>query len=139
MGILLLLAAIGMLCVLLFNFAVYAVPAFVGFSAFFWAVSSGAGIGSAIVGIGAGAIVFALGQLALASRYAVLRWLVILVFTVPAAYAGYSIVMELSELGMIPSPLWQHIFAVLAGLAVAGTTVARLVAPLPGLAARPGV
>ena len=135
MGILLVLAAIGMFCVLLFNFAVYVVPAFVGLSAFFWAVHSGAGVGSAIVGFGAGGFVFALGQFALASRYAALRWLVILVFTLPAAYAGYSIIMELSELGIIPSPLWQHVFAVIAGVAVACTTITRLLGPPPGAAA----
>lgn len=130
MGILLIFVAIGMFCVLLFNFAVYAVPAFVGLSAFFWAISAGAGIGSIVVGLLAGVAVFLLAQFALASQRVWLRWLVIAVFVIPAAYTGYSMVLELSGLGIIPSPIWRQIVAFLAGIAVAMSAFARLAAPM---------
>lgn len=58
-------------------------------------------------------MIFLVAKLALANRYAALHWLKILMFTVPAAYAGYSIVLELSELAIISSLIWQHIFAVM--------------------------
>jgi hypothetical protein len=83
-----------------------------------------------LVGLAAGVFVFLLGQVVLAwNRSPWLRGLVILVFTAPAAYAGYSMVLQLSELG-IPSPIWRHVFAVIGGVAIGCTTIARL-ASLP--------
>lgn len=130
MGLILIVLGIGALCVLLFNFAVYALPAFVGFSAFFWALHSGAGIGSPVVGLIAGVTVFILGQAALTSHHAWLRLSVVALFVIPAIYAGYSMVLQLAGLGAIPSPLWQQVFAVFGGIAVGGTTLARLAGPM---------
>ncbi|HEY5339169.1 MAG TPA: hypothetical protein VIJ85_13260 [Rhizomicrobium sp.] len=139
-GIILCIVGLGAFCVLLFNFAVYMLPAYIGLSAGWWAINSGAGVGGILVGLAAGVFVFLLGQVFLAwNRSLVLRSLVILIFAVPAAYAGYSIVLQISELG-IPSPIWRHVFAVIGSIAIGCTTIARLtslpdVRPLRGPAA----
>ena len=127
-SIILTILGIGAFCVLLYNFAVYALPAFVGFSAGFWAIHSGAGIGSIVVGFAAGVIVFSAGQLTFAKcRSALLRSLLVLLFAAPAAWAGFSVVLQLSELG-VPSPIWRHVFAAIGAVAVGCTAVARLAA-----------
>lgn len=129
MGIVFLLVGVGLFCVLLWNFAVYTVPAFVGFAVGFWALNHGAGIGCVLVGLVAGVATFIAGRLALMSPNVALRWLVIAIFTLPAAYAGYGMVLELSAMG-VPSTIWRHVFAVIGAAAVGATTFARLTAPL---------
>lgn len=133
MGILFLLVGLGLFCVLLWNFAVYAVPAFVGFAAGFWALNHGAGIGCVVVGLVAGVATFVAGRFALMSSNAAVRWLVLAIFTLPATYAGYSMVLELSAMG-VPSMIWQHVFAIVGAAAVGATTFARLTAPFDELA-----
>jgi hypothetical protein len=128
MGIVFLLVGLGLFCVLLWNFAVYAVPAFVGFAVGFWALDHGAGIGCVLVGLVAGVATCIAGRFALTSPNAVIRWLVIAIFTLPAAYAGYSMVLELSAMG-VPSTIWRHVFAGFGAVAVGVTTFARLTAP----------
>ncbi len=112
---------LGVLCVLIFRLAVYALPAFIGFAAMFWAIGAGAGIGSVAIGLVAGIGMFIAGQAAFSSsRSPMIRWAVALIFAGPAAYAGYSLVLQLSSIGN-PSLLWQHAFAI-AGAAVIGVT-----------------
>jgi hypothetical protein len=78
-----------------------------------------------VIGFAAGAAVFALGQLTFtASRSLLLRWVVLLVFTVPAVIAGYSMMLQFSEFG-VPSAIWRHIFAVAGATAVGCTILAR--------------
>jgi hypothetical protein len=123
-----------MFCVLIYYVAVYALPFAVGLQAMLWAINTGSGaIGGIVVGLIIGAMVFAIGQLVFASsRSLVIRWLIILLFAIPAAIAGYSMVQQFSEaLGLVPSPVWQQVFAVIAALAVGGTVIARLSAPMP--------
>ena len=128
-SIILTILGLGAFCALLYNFAVYALPAFVGFSVGFWATRSGAGIGSIVVGFAAALIVFLASQVAFAkSRSVPLRWLLVLLFAAPAAWAGYSVVLQLSELG-VPSPAWRQIFAVIGAAVIGYTAVVRLVAP----------
>lgn len=127
-GIILCMVGLCAFCVLLFNFAVYALPAYIGLSAGWWAINSGAGVGSVFIGVAAGVFVFLLGQVVLASnRSLLLRSLVIVLFVAPAAYAGYNMVLQLSELG-IPSPIWRHVFAFIGSVAIGCTTIARLAA-----------
>ena len=127
-SIILTVLGLGAFCALLYNFAVYALPAFVGFSVGFWAIHSGAGVGSIVVGFAAGLIVLLAGQVAFAkSRSLLLRWLLVLLFAAPAAWAGYSVVLQLSELG-VPSPVWRHVFAVIGAVVIGCTAVARLAA-----------
>ena len=76
--------------------------------------AAGAGaIGGTIVGAIAGAVAFTLGNAVFAcSRSVALRWLIALPFAAFAAYAGYSIVLKLSELG-VHSSQWRQIFALI--------------------------
>ena len=130
-SIILTILGLGAFCALLYNFAVYALPAFVGFSVGFWAIHSGAGLGSIVVGFVAGLVVLLAGQVAFAkSRSLLLRWLLVLLFAAPAAWAGYSLVLQLSELG-VPSPVWRHMFAVIGAAVIGCTAVARLAALPP--------
>lgn len=128
MALIAVLVGLGLFCVLLWNFAVYAVPAFVGFSAGFWALNHGAGIGCVVVGLVAGVAIFLIGRIALMNSNPAIRWTVIALFALPAAYAGYNIVLQLSEMG-IPSPIWRQVCAAIGGLAVGGTTLTRLIEP----------
>src|SRR5579864_7118349 len=85
------LVLIGMFLVLLYYVAVFALPVAVGFWAFFWAMNSGAGIGSAVVGIVAGVAVYLAGQLAFSyTRNLPIRLLLMAAFGVPAGIAAYS-------------------------------------------------
>ncbi len=127
-GIILTIAGLGALCVLLYNFAVYALPAYVGLSVGYWAISSGAGtVGGIAVGLVAGGMIFGVGQaISSTTHWAALRWIVILLFGIPAVIAGYSMMLHFSEQFGMPSPIWRHIFAVAAGAATGFTVVVRL-------------
>jgi hypothetical protein len=127
-GIILTIAGLGALCVLLYNFAVYALPAYVGLSVGYWAISTGAGaVGGIAVGLVAGGMIFGVGQaISSTTRWAALRWIVILLFGIPAVIAGYSMMLHFSEQFGMPSPIWRHIFAAVAGAATGLTVVVRL-------------
>jgi hypothetical protein len=101
-SIVLTMLGLGGFCALLFNFAVYALPATIGLLLATLAINTGAGaIGGTIVGAIGGAVAFTLGNAVFAcSRSLPLRWLVALPFAAFAAYAGYSIILKLSELGV---------------------------------------
>lgn len=127
MGVIAVLFGLGLFLVLLWNFTVYALPAYIGFSAGWWALNHGAGIGCIAVGAIAGVVVFLAGRSALASKNAFLRWLVIAVFVIPAIWAGYAMVLDLSASGIVPSSIWRHILAVAGAIAVSAAAVMRLV------------
>lgn len=128
MGVVAILVGLGLFLVLLWNFTVYALPAFVGFSAGWWALNHGAGIGCVVVGLMAGVTTLLAGRLAMTSRSTAVRWLVAALFVIPAAYAGYHIVLQFIA-SEVPSPVFRQVCALLTGSAVAVTTFARLAAP----------
>jgi hypothetical protein len=101
-SIVLTMLGLGGFCALLFNFAVYALPATIGLLLVTLAINTGAGaIVGTIVGAISSAIAFTLGNVVfVSSRSLALRWLVSLPFVAFAAYAGYSIVLKLSELNL---------------------------------------
>lgn len=102
-GILASLAAIIVLCWLLFTLAVFALPLFAGISIGLWANSTGAGLGGVVVGALATAATFGLFQvLLLLVRRAWLKLLVLLVFVAPAAIAGYHATFGIVKL-TVPS------------------------------------
>jgi len=69
---------------------------------------------------------FAVGQLAIVSnRSPLIRWIVLLAFTIPAIIAGYGMILQISELG-IASLVWRHIFALVGAGAIGCTVVSRL-------------
>lgn len=127
------LLAVGLFCVLLFRFAIYALPAAVGVAIGYWAVTSGAGaLGGICVGIVAGVLVFGAGQIIFAtSRSMITRTVVAALYVVPAIWAGYSMVLQLSAAAGTTSDIWRHVFAVVGSLAIGYVAFTKLVTPAP--------
>ncbi len=137
-GILASIAAIGMLCWLLFTLAVFALPAFVGVTAGVWAYQTGAGwIGGIVVGLVAAALTFGISQFLLAfARPLWLRLAIAIAFVAPAAFAGYHATHGIVQHTM-PSETWQIIFSVVGAIAVGITAFVRVTAmAAPGPSAR---
>jgi hypothetical protein len=84
------LAAIGVLCWLLFTLAVFALPAFVGATVGTWAHGTGAGMpGAILIGLVSAALTLAVGQLVIMFvRPVWLKLMVAVAFIAPAAIAG---------------------------------------------------
>jgi hypothetical protein len=131
-GIILSFIGLVFLCWLLFALAVQALPVFVAFAAGLAAYHSGSGeFGAFIVGLIAGALTLAAGQIAVAAfRSPLIRTAIALVFAVPAAMAGYHAALGLAQLG-VPAELWQRTFALVCAIAVGATAWARLALPNP--------
>ncbi len=123
----LILAAIGFFCWLLFTLAVLALPAFVGVTVGMWSYHTGAGgLGGIIVGLVAAGLTFGIGQLLLAfAPWSWLRFLIIVIYTAPAAIAGYAATHSIAQMAM-PSPVWQMIFSVIGAIAVGMTALIRI-------------
>lgn len=133
------LAAIGLLCWLLFTLAVFALPAFVGFAASTSAHGTGAGIpGAILVGMAAAAVTFAVGQLLITvARPMWLKLGVAIIFVAPAAVAGFHATHGIVK-HLMPSNAWQIAFSVAGAIAVGTTAFARVagMARASGLADR---
>jgi hypothetical protein len=121
------LAAIGVLCWLLFTLAVFALPAFIGVSAGIWAHETGAGlVGAIVIGAAAAGMALGVGQLLLAIlRPAWLKILVAMAFVAPAAIAGFHATHGIVKHTM-PSETWQLVFSVVGAIAVAVTAFIRV-------------
>jgi hypothetical protein len=121
------LAAIGLLCWLLFTLAVFALPAFVGLFSGVWAHGTGAGISGAIlVGLIATALTFAVGQLLITfARPIWLKLAVAVVFVAPAAVAGFHATHGIVK-HLMPSDAWQITFSVIGAIAVGITAFVRV-------------
>jgi len=106
---------------------VYALPFFVAVSAGMMALHSGAGaLGAPLVGIAAGGMTLAVGQVAFAmTRSMILRAIIAAVFAVPASLVGYHAVLVLSQVG-VPSLAWREVFACLGAAFIGGTAWTRL-------------
>ena len=135
-AIILSVAGLGVLCWLAFNLAVYALP--------FFAYHTGAGpIGGAAIAMAAGATTLVAGQFAFVhSRSTILRTMIAAAFALPAAVAGYHLVLGVSTMGM-PSDTWRHVFAIIGAAVVGSTAWARLVSrpseQSAGCAGQPGL
>jgi len=119
LGILASFAAIAAMCWLLFNLAVFALPFFVGLHTGLWAYDAGAGwLGAILVGGFAAGLTLAAGQaLMMLVRPIWARFLIALVFVVPAAMAGFYATLGITK-AMMPSETWQMIFAVIGAASV---------------------
>ncbi|MFZ5783321.1 MAG: hypothetical protein ACOY4R_24230 [Pseudomonadota bacterium] len=128
-------AAIGVLCWLLFTLAIYALPAFAGVTAGMWAYDTGAGWpGGIAIGLIAAGLIFGVGQLLLAfARPLWLRVGIALAFVAPAAIAGYHATRGIVKHTM-PSEGWQIAFSVVGAIAVGIAAFLRIAA----MAARTG-
>ncbi len=123
------LAAIGMLCWLLFTLAVFALPALAGITAGVWAHHTGAGIlGAIAISLIAAGATLIIGQLLLAVlRPMWLKILVALAFVVPAAIAGFHATHGIVRHTM-PSETWQIVFSVIGAVAVGITAFVKMTA-----------
>ena len=138
-GLILSMFVIGLFCWLNFTLAVYALPFFIGLTAGMAAFHSGAGVvGALLVGIVAGAVTLAIGQIAFAVvRPPVLRAVIAAGFAIPAAIAGYHAVLGLSQIG-VPSLVWREVFAWIGAVFIGGTAWARMTVFAEPLPLRPG-
>ncbi len=129
------LAAIGLLCWLLFTLAVFALPAFVGVTAGAWAHGTGAGIpGAVLIGAVAAVITLAAGHLLITFiRPMWLKLIVAIAFVAPAAIAGFHAMHGIVK-HLMPSEGWQITFSVIGAIAVGITAFVRIA----GMAAGPG-
>jgi hypothetical protein len=127
LGLLLNTVGIGLFCWLVFTLAVYALPFFVAVSTGMMAFHSDAGIfGAPLVGIAAGAVTLAIGQTAFAvARSLIFRALIAAAFAIPAAVAGYHVVLIMSQIG-VPSLAWREAFACLGAVFIGSTAWTRL-------------
>lgn len=119
--------AVAGLCVLAYTLAVYALPFMLGVSAAQFAYHTGAGfIGAGLVGFVAAVAAF--GVLALlfdTLRSPILRLIVALVFTAPAAVAGYALIHGVKK-EAVPSEIWRQIFCIIGGAFVFVSALMRL-------------
>jgi hypothetical protein len=129
------LAAIGLLCWLLFTLAVFALPAFVGVTAGAWAHGTGAGIpGAVLVGAVAAALTLTAGYLVITFvRPMWLKLIVAIAFVAPAAIAGFHATHGVVK-HLMPSEGWQIAFSVIGAITVGITAFVRVA----GMAASPG-
>jgi hypothetical protein len=134
------IAAIGVICCLLFYLAVYALPLFAGVTAGAWAYSTGAGwLGGIAVGFIAGLATLLLGHLLLTFVKPLwLRLMIAAAFVAPAAVAGYHATHGIVKHTM-PSDTWQVAFSVVGALVVGITAFARLATLAPPGQAGQGV
>lgn len=127
LGILVSIAAIGTMCWLLFNLAVFALPFFLGLTAGTWAYGTGAGwLGAILVGLLAAGLTLAVGQgLLMLVRPIWARMLIALAFVAPASVAGFHATLGIVK-HMMPSETWQIVFAVIGAIAVGVTAFLRV-------------
>ena len=121
------IAAIGILCWLLFTLAIFALPLSVGVSAGTWAFNTGAGwLGATLVGILAAGLTLGVGQILLGFvRPMWAKLAIALVFVAPAIVAGYHASHGIAK-HMMPSEIWQVVFSVIGAIAVGVTAFLRV-------------
>ena len=115
------------LCVLAFNFAIYALPFMVGLTAFQYAYGAEAGfLLSSLAALVAAvvSIAFVIAVLSFA-KHPVLRVLALAVFAVPAMIAGYALVYGVAHTA-IDSAVALHVLCGVSGLIVGSAAMANL-------------
>lgn len=126
------IAAIGVLCWLLFTLAIYALPAFGGMAAGMWAYQTGAGLpGSVLVGlVGAGLVLCIAEFLIFFARPMWLKLAVTLAFVAPAAIAGFHATHGIVK-HLMPSETWRTVFSVIGAVTVGITAFMRVTWMVP--------
>jgi len=121
------LAALVMMCWVLFNLAVYALPFFVAVSAGMLAYQTGAGAaGAIIVSLFAGAAALVLGQKLFAVVHSpALRAVVAALYAAPAAVAGYHAAHGIAAMGS-PSASWHELLSVAGGVVISLVAWSRI-------------
>jgi hypothetical protein len=133
MGAIVIFIGLGVLCWAAFDVLVYALPIGVGIAAGLAAYHSGAGmLGAPVAGFIIGAFTLGFGQGVIGtSQSPVIRTIIALLFALPAAWFGYQATLGLTQLGGIPSIVWQQVFAMLGALVVGTTAWVRVTYPNP--------
>jgi hypothetical protein len=126
-GLTVVTVGLGLAWLLIFRFAIHALPLFAGYASGVWAYKTGAGlIGGIAVGVAAACTTLWAGKAALrASRTRLTRAVVTLIFVAPAVYAGYNIVFSVAEY-TVPSGVWRHLLAGAVALVVGTATIGWL-------------
>jgi hypothetical protein len=126
------IAAVGVICCLLFYLAVYALPLFAGVTVGTWACGTGAGwLGGIAVGAVAGlATLLAEHLLLVFARPLWLRLMTAAAFVAPAAIAGYHATHGIVKHTM-SSETWQVVFSLIGAAVVGITALARLATLAP--------
>lgn len=132
LGVLASIAAIGVVCCLLFYLAVYALPLFAGVTAGVWAYGTVAGsLGAIAVGFVAGLATLLAGHVLLALVKPLwLRLMIAAAFVAPAAIAGYHATHGIVKHTM-PSETWQVVFSLVGAAVVGISALARLATLAP--------
>ena len=127
LGIIVSIAAIGTMCWLLFNLAVFALPFFIGLTTGTWAYGTGAGwLGAILLGLAAAGLTLAVGQgLLMLIRPIWARLLIALAFVAPAGVAGFYATLGIVK-HMMPSETWQLILSGIGAAAVGVTAFLRV-------------
>lgn len=117
----------GMMCVLAYTLAIYALPFMLVLAATRFAYATGAGwLGAGIVGLVAGVASFGILTFLFDTlRAPILRMTLALIFAAPAAVAGYALVHGVTAQA-VPSPVWRQIFCLAGGALVGAAAVMRL-------------
>ena len=118
---------IGMMCILAYTLAIYALPFMLALAATRFAYATGAGwIGAGIVGLVAGASSFGILTFLFALlRAPILRIALALIFAAPAAVGGYALVHGVTG-AAVPSSVWRQIFCLAGGAFVGVSALLRL-------------
>jgi hypothetical protein len=126
-SIVLSVVGVGFFCWLLFTLAVYALPFFAGATAGLAAFHGGSGIiGALVIGVVAGGVTLAIGQIAFATaRTPLVRPVIALFYAAPATIAGYHATLGLAVVA-IPSESWREAFAIVGAILVGITAFARM-------------
>jgi hypothetical protein len=134
-GLALRLFGAGFLCWLLFTLAVYATPFFVGVTAALAAFNYDAGvIGALIFGLAASVVTLVASRAAFAvAQSPAIRGAIALVFSAPAAVAGFHATLGLAQIG-VSSEIWRDLFAVIGGIIVGCAAFVRFAHGEPHLA-----
>lgn len=114
-------------CALLYFCAVYIVPFAVGVWIAFWAIHAGSGeIGGFAIGAVAGVALFLIGKVIFqTSRSSAVRLLIVMVFGIPAAIAGFNLVQQIWPL-VLPATDWQYVIGLVTAVATGTIAIARL-------------
>lgn len=123
-------ALLGVLCVVAYMLATYALPLMLGLAAARLAHYTGAGlIGAGLVGFIATATAFAAFSVLFATlRSPIPRLIVALVFAAPAGLAGYALFHGMTY-EAIPSAIWRQTFCIIGGAFVSISALTRLAGP----------
>jgi hypothetical protein len=118
---------VGILCVVAYTLATFALPLMLGFAAARFAYHTGAGlIGASFIGLIAAAVAFGVFSVLFATlRSPILRLIVALVFAAPAAIAGYALIHSVTH-EAIPSAIWRQTFCIIGGAFVGVSALMRL-------------